>query len=481
VAGGASGRTNPRPGLRPVTPLPTGYSPPQQPPPQVYLPEQPPEVLQDEQPEPAHTDQLPPQQPPKSKLPAILGVVLLVAVGAAAVFFLVGRGGSSARPAEEKAVQAPPPSPPPELAPLTFGMAAPFSGPAKELGRQMRIGIELAFNAANESGGVNGRKLKLLPLDDGYEPERTAAVMHKLIDEHHVAGFIGNVGTPTAVVAVPIALEKKMLFFGAFTGALLLRKEPPDRYVFNYRASYPEETAATVRYLVELRRVKPEQIAVFAQQDSYGDAGFEGVARTLRLQYKRDPASILRVGYPRNTIDVNGAVDGILAAKNVRAIVTVGAYRAISKFVERLREKGGDQIITSVSFVGSTALAEELIQMGPRMAQGVIVTQVVPLPESGSTAVLKYRDLLGRLAPGEKPDFVSLEGYVAGNLLLEGLRKAPKEFTTEQLIDVLEQLRGVDLGFGVPFNFSLSEHQASHKVWGTVLDDKGHYQSIDLE
>ena len=95
-------------------------------------------------------------------------------------------------------------------------------------------------------------------------------------------GIVGNVGTPTAVVALPYAMERRMLFYGAFTGAGLLRSDPPDRYVFNYRASYAEETDAVVRYLVKMRRLKPEQIAVFAQQDSYGDSGFTGVTKAIR-------------------------------------------------------------------------------------------------------------------------------------------------------------------------------------------------------
>src|SRR5256884_8261808 len=111
---------------------------------------------------------------------------------------------------------------------------------------------------------------------------RAAETMKELYEKQQVFGFVGNVGTPTAVVALPYALERRMLFFGAFTGAGLLRRDPPDRYVFNYRASYAEETDAVVRYLVNVRRLRPEQIVVFAQQDSYGDAGFEGVAKAMR-------------------------------------------------------------------------------------------------------------------------------------------------------------------------------------------------------
>jgi len=364
---------------------------------------------------------------------------------------------------------------------IVFGQAVPLSGSAKELGRQMKTGVEIAFEAINEAGGVHGRRLKLVTLDDGYEPERNKVVMKELAENQKVFGFVGNVGTPTAAVAIPYALEKRMLFFGAFTGASLLRKDPPDRYVFNYRASYAEETAAAVKYLIEIRRIRPAEIAVFAQNDKYGDAGFEGVARMLR-RYKRDPSKILRVGYERNTADVHAAVNEIVRnSQNIRAVVMVPTYRAAAQFISKLKEKGANLIFTSVSFVGSNALAEELTQLGKGYAEGVIVTQVVPLPDSNSTAVLHYRELLNKYAPGEKPDFVSLEGYVAGSLLGEALKRTGPELNTEALISTMETIKGLDLGLGAPINFGLSEHQASHKVWGSVLDSNGVYQNLELD
>jgi ABC-type branched-subunit amino acid transport system substrate-binding protein len=364
---------------------------------------------------------------------------------------------------------------------IIFGMSAPFSGPAKELGRGMKTGVDLAFASANEAGGVNGRKLRLVALDDGYEPDRTRSVMKDLAESRNVFGFIGNVGTPTAEVAVPFTLEKRMLFFGPFTGAGLLRRDPPDRYVFNFRASYAEETASTVKYLVEVRRISIDEIAVFAQQDGYGDAGFNGVAKMLR-KYNRNPEKALRIGYKRNTSDVGEAVETLLKSRHpVRAVVMVATYKAAAKFIEKVKAERPDIIFSNVSFVGSQALADELMAYGGKVADGVIVTQVVPLPQSKSTAVLKYQELLPKHSLGEKPDFVSLEGYLAANLLIEGLKRAGRDFTTESLIDALEAMRGVDLGVGATMAYGMSEHQASHKVWGTVLDVSGNFQNIDMD
>src|SRR6202000_647200 len=138
--------------------------------------------------------------------------------------------------------------------------------------------------------------------------------MKQLYDSDQVFAYIGNVGTPTAAIAVPYALEHRTLFFGAFTGANLLRNDPPDRYVFNYRASYAEETDAVVHYLLKIRHLQPRQIAVFAQDDAYGDAGFTVVAKAFRTLGLND-STILRLNYKRNTIDVDQAVNSLRQQK----------------------------------------------------------------------------------------------------------------------------------------------------------------------
>ena len=365
---------------------------------------------------------------------------------------------------------------------IRFGISAPLSGPAKELGQNIKLGIEAAFNVANANGGVYGRQLHLVAVDDGYEPARTAATMKQLYERDQVFGVIGNVGTPTAVVALPYALDRKMLFFGAFTGAGLLRNDPPDRYVFNYRASYAEETAAVVNYLVKVKHIAPEQIAVFAQQDSYGDAGFAGVAKAIR-SLRGDDAAILRLNYQRNTIDVDDAVNQLLQRRRnpIKAVIMVPTYRAAAKFIEKTRDLYPDMIYTSVSFVGSTALADELMLLGKIYATGVIVTQVVPTVDGHSSLVLNYKSALAKYFPGQEPDYVSFEGYVEANVLIAALQRNGPQLDTEKLVGTLENLRDLDVGLGTPVSFSGSEHQGVHKVWGTQLDSNGHYQPLDLQ
>jgi ABC-type branched-subunit amino acid transport system substrate-binding protein len=206
------------------------------------------------------------------------------------------------------------------------------------------------------------------------------------------------------------------------------------------------------------------------------------VAKAMRALRGGNEGTVLRLDYQRNTLDVDNAVARLRAHKiPIKAVVMVGAYRSCAKFIEKTRDVYPGMIYTNVSFVGSTALADELMLLGPRYANGVIVTQVVPAVDSYASAILKYKTALAKYFPGVPPDYVSLEGYVAGSLLLEGLKRAGRQLDTEKLVGALETVRDFDMGLGAPIGFGPTEHQGSHKVWGTQLNEHGRYQAVDLE
>jgi serine/threonine protein kinase/ABC-type branched-subunit amino acid transport system substrate-binding protein len=444
-----------------------------------------------------------------------LGVLgTLAAVGLASIAFaFFPRGEPGPTPAA--ATSAPAPKASSVRAPtergvtdteIKIGMSAVFSGPSRELGQNMKLGVETSFQAENDKGGVYGRKLTLTALDDGYEAARATETMKELLGEREVFAFVGNVGTPTSTVAAPFASQNKAVFFGAFTGAPVLRQDPPDRYVFNYRASYREETARSVKYLLDVQKLLPEQIVVFAQEDSFGDAGFEGVQKALRANGHGN-VETLRVGYKRNTADVDAAIETIVGyhdrfdpvntdkdkAKTnpparvlrhpVKAVVMVATYRAAAKFIQKMHaiRRLRNTLFFNVSFVGSETLAEELSGVNSELCSNVFVTQVVPPFDSGSTGVRRYREHLAQYQPQAQPGFVSLEGYIVGSIFVEALKRTGENLTTEKLVDTLEKIDGLDLGFGSRIGFSLSEHQGSHKVWGTRLDQECHYQAVDLD
>ena len=410
---------------------------------------------------------------------AAAAAVLVVAAGAA--FGLRARPASAVAAPQALAPIASADSGPATGPTVRFGMVSPFSGPDKELGRSMRTGVELAFAAANEKGGVHGRKLTLVALDDGNEPARSAEAMRELIEKRQVFAVVGNAGTATAGAALPVALEHKVPFVGALGGGAGLRKDVPDRGVFVYRPGLSEETAAAVRYLVEVRRIDPGEIAFFGQDDDFGEDGWNGAAQQLR-SYGKDPAQAIRTTFRRNTADVDGAVERLRkAGPTLKGVVMVASGRAAARLVEKVLAFAPAAVFTDTSNADTAQLAEELVGSRVPLADNVVVTQVVPLPTSRSSAVMRYRALLEKHALGEAPAALSMEGWVVGTLVVKALETAGPGADPDKLVAALEGLQGFDIGVGAPLGFSKTDHQASHKVWGTTLDKAGAWRQIDLE
>ncbi len=344
---------------------------------------------------------------------------------------------------------------------ILIGQSAAQSGPAQELGKEMRAGAEAYFEAINKAGGINGRKIKLISLDDGYEPDKAVANTRKLINDEKVLALFGYVGTPTSNAALPVFTDAKVPFIGAFTGAQSLR-DPFNRYIFNVRASYFDETEDIVGHLVQ-QGIK--KIAVFYQNDAYGKAGLAGVERAM----KKRMLEIVATGtVERNTVDVAAAV-GTLAKSKSDAIIMVSAYKSCAAFIKAMKLAGGLQQFWNVSFVGSKALSRELGEDG----RGVQISQVMPFPWSGASPIVY--DYQNRIGGPDNYSFTSLEGFIAAKVLVEGLKRAGKNPTRESLVDGLASMGKVDLG-GFTVNYTPTNHNGSSFVDLTIISKNGSFK-----
>lgn len=346
---------------------------------------------------------------------------------------------------------------------IVLGQSAPFSGPAAQLGIQFHEGAKLYFDAINAKGGINGRAIELRKLDDGYEPPRTEANTKQFIADGVFALF-GYIGTPTSVVALPLATEAKIPFFAPFTGAQALR-EPFNRYAVHIRASYFDETASIVRQAVG---VGIKKISVFYQNDAYGKAGLEGVDRAM----KSLKLEILSTGtVERNSVDVKKAVTDIMA-KKPESIVLISAYKSCAAFINEVRKAGFGGTVYNVSFVGTQALSKEL---GPA-AMGVVVSQVMPFPFTAVTAISgEYLQAVQTVAATNKElsvNYSSMEGYVAAKVFAEALRRTGKNLSTESFLSAIEAMRNYDLG-GFTLGFNAQKHTGSNFVELTMLTSEG--------
>ena len=345
---------------------------------------------------------------------------------------------------------------------IRVGQSAVFSGPAAQLGIQMRNGINTYFTHVNEKGGVHGRKLELVTEDDRYEASVAPGASKKLIEEHKVFALLGYVGTPTGAAHLPVITQAKVPLVGMFTGAEILR-DPFNRYVFHVRASYYDETDRIVEQVVS---TGGKRISVFYQADSYGEAGRKGteIALTKRGMKIHSTGTV-----ERNTIKVEEAVK-VINASQPDAIVMVSAYTSCAEFIRQMKKAGSGAQFFNVSFVGSKALSDALGQEGV----GVAISQVVPFPWGTGVPVVKEYQQLAKKAGFTDYNFSAMEGFLVAKVMVEGLKRAGKNVTREGFISALENMQDVDLG-GFFVSYSPKNHAGSKFVDLTIISRDGKF------
>lgn len=351
---------------------------------------------------------------------------------------------------------------------ILFGQSAAFKGPAAALGLGMREGILAAFNETNAAGGVHGRRLELVTYNDGYEPDKAIANTNRLIFDDQVFALIGEVGTPTSKAVQPIATDAKVPFIGPFTGAGFLR-DPSFDNVINVRASYDQETEAWIEHLTA--ELGLSRIAILYQDDSFGRAGLSGVIKALEM---RGLELVAEGTYKRNTTAVKRA---LLAIRKGRpeAVVMVGAYKPCAEFIKLAHSIKLDAVFVNISFVGSKALALELGKDG----EGVVVTQVVPLPgDTSLPLVARYQRALWATDAAADPGFVSLEGYMVGRLVVDALKHLGKSVTRAGLLTTINQVGRFDLD-GVTLSYGVDDNQGMDQVFLTVIRADGSFKAVD--
>jgi ABC-type branched-subunit amino acid transport system substrate-binding protein len=345
---------------------------------------------------------------------------------------------------------------------ILLGQAAVFSGPAAQLGIQMRNGIQSYFAYINERGGVHGRKLELVTEDDQYESKVAPVASKKLIEEHKVFALLGYVGTPTGVAHLPVVTQAKVPLVGMFTGAEVLRV-PFNRYVFHVRASYYDETEKIVEQVISTGGRK---ISVFYQNDAYGEAGRKGTELALeRRQMKIHSQGTVE----RNTVAVEEAAKKIHASQP-DAIVMVSAYTSIAAFVRAMQKMGSAATFYNVSFVGSKALADALGKEG----SGVAISQVVPFPWSTAVPVVREYQAAAKKAGFADYNFSAMEGFLTAKVMVEGLRRAGRNLTREGFVDAMDKMNDVDLG-GFFVSYSPKSHTGSKFVDLTIIGREGKF------
>jgi branched-chain amino acid transport system substrate-binding protein len=343
---------------------------------------------------------------------------------------------------------------------IALGMSAPFHGPNGAWGLEMKEAISACFEQVNAGGGVHGRPLKLVALDDGYAPQQAAANTRTLLQDHQVFALLGYCGDESVAAAAQVYGPARVPLVGAMSGAQALRR-PVQRQTFHLRASHADETAAIVRQMVTIGVTR---VAVLLQDDSFGQSGLDGVVAGLK-RHQLAPVAVAAVA--RGSLDLAAAAERI-AQSEPQAVVLVVPYKPAAAFIGLMRAAGQRPRYLAVSTVGT----DQLISLMGEGARGIGVSQVMPSPWNDTVpAVREYQRLLPQ-ADASAYSYSGLEGYLNAKLVVDALRRAGKDPSRERFVRALEEMKGHDLG-GFRVSYSPTDHGGSSFVELTVIGEGG--------
>jgi len=342
---------------------------------------------------------------------------------------------------------------------ILIGQPAPITGPLAELAPDIVNATKALFDGVNEKGGIHGRKLRTLTMDDGYVVENTVKVVNHMIDKEPVFALINMTGTSNVASVLPL-LEKTsppLPLVAPFTGADLIRV-PPIHHVFNVRASYGDEAEKIVQHLTT---IGTQRIAVLWSNNGFGKDGLAGVQRALE---KRGMKVYANAPIEQNASDTNKAVAALYDTRpEVIVMITAGAPTvSFIKAYNKVRK--GMQFYT-LSVMGNQATLRALGADGV----GVVVSTVVPFPWDVTHPLAReYRAAMQKAGFASNISFLGFESYINGKVLVEGLRLAGKDLNRKKFVDALASMRRLDMG-GFAVGFSKDSRQGSRFVGLTIV------------
>ncbi len=353
------------------------------------------------------------------------------------------------------------------LAKIKLGMSNALTGPTAQLGLQIKKGAEVYFNQLNKQGGISGRKVEIISLDDGYEPVNTVSNTRKLIDEDKVFALFGYVGTPTSHAILPLIQQKNIPYLMPFTGADFLR-QPIVKNIINLRASYNQEVEAQINFLVQYKNFK--NIGLLIQADEFGLSVERAYNKALK---NHGLTPVLTARYKRNSENIGAALRK-LKHTPMQALVFAGTYSPMSRLINKGVEQNFTPFFSTISFVSSKELFKRL-----KYPSKVLVTEVMPEPSQCSLTICKnfIKDMLA--AGVEKSTSVQFEGYINAYVFAYAAKQCGKDLTRDCLLNKLEntQLKLTSTNNTnkieqLNIHFSANNHQGLDKIYFSFYQNR---------
>lgn len=334
---------------------------------------------------------------------------------------------------------------------IVIGQSGQLSGPLSALTHEVRLGSSLYFDQVNAAGGVRGRKIRVVALDDAYDPKLAADNTRRLIDEDKVLALFQYAGTPPALAAVPIAEARGVPFIAPFTGSDALR-QANSRYVFNIKAGYAAELDATVK---QLASVGISRIAAVYLNNPFGTGGLAAVEKSVKAH------NVALLAQAPLEVDGSKMADAVavVARQSPQAIVVISAGKPSVDFVDAYLNAGHRSTFYMLSAISNAQLVQAL---GER-ARGVVVSQVVPSPWNLSMPISREFQGLAKARGLTEFTFSQMEGFIAARFLVEALQRAGAKPTRASLVQAMESMKSVSLG-GYPVELSAGQHNSGKFV-----------------
>lgn len=322
---------------------------------------------------------------------------------------------------------------------IKIGMSNALTGPTASLGIELRKGANSYFNHLNKQGGINGKLVELISLDDGYEPENTVVNTKELISQQVLALF-SYVGTPTSHAIMPLLQKSQTPYLMPFTGADFLRN-PDHKNIFNLRASYYQEVKAQVDYLISVKRDK--NIALVIQADEFGLTA----QRAINKIFSDKKLNIaLTTRYKRNTNNIEEVLTK-LSSQPIDAVIFVGTYQPFIHLINLAHQQELDILFTSLSFVGSHNILNKI----PPTSK-VLLSEVVPEPKN-CTWQLCEKFITDMAREGyTKLNRVQLEGYLNAFVFTQVAKRCLNNLSQKCLLQQFQQYHYLDNGLSISFS-----------------------------
>lgn len=347
---------------------------------------------------------------------------------------------------------------------ILIGQTAGFSGQVAASVKELTLGAKLYIDHINATGGVNGQKIDLQSLDDGFDPKRAAANAQTLIDKGAVALFLTR-GTPHTQAVMPLLDKAQVPLIAPSTGAMLLHK-PVHPYVFNVRSTYQREAERAVQLLLEMGNTR---IALVQVNDTFGADGIAG-AMTAFNDRKMKPVAHLT--YEREKPDIAGVVKQLIAA-DPQVVLLVASQQITADTINALRAAGSRILGATLSNNASNGF----VQLLGQNAAGVIVSQVFPSERSTNLPMVRELTDLVKAKPGESGGLVTpamMEGYASAKVLVESLKRAGKDPSRASVLRALNAMSRYDLG-GMDLSFSPTDHTGTNFADIAIIDPRGRF------